>query len=83
MNTGVAIEQMAMNTLYLFVRRINMNVILIKWRSKWEDYDELVGIAANEAVAHKHTKELATKYPDCYGDCYGTWYFEDFNLIEE
>jgi hypothetical protein len=43
----------------------------------------MVGIAANEAVAHKHTKELATKYPNCYGDQYGTWYFEDFNLIEE
>ncbi len=60
-----------------------MEVVLIKWRSKWEDYDELVGIAASEAVAHKHTKELAAKYPHCYGNQYGTWYFEDFDLIEE
>lgn len=60
-----------------------MNVILIKWRSRWEDYDELVGIAASEAIAHKHAKELAAKYPHCYGDQYGTWYFEDFDLIEE
>ena len=47
-----------------------MNVILIKWRSRWEDYDEIIGIAA-------------TKYPDCYGDRYSTWAFEDFDLIEE
>lgn len=60
-----------------------MNVTLIKWRSRWEDYDELIGIAASEAVAHKHTKELAANYPHCYGDQYGTWYLEDFNLIEE
>lgn len=60
-----------------------MNVILIKWRSRWEDGEEIVGIAANEAVAHKHTEELATKYPHCYGAPYGTWAFEDFTLIEE
>jgi hypothetical protein len=60
-----------------------MNVILIKWRSRWESDEEIVGIAASEAAAHKHTKELATKYPHCYGEGYGTWFFEDFNLIEE
>lgn len=60
-----------------------MNVILIKWRSRWEDDVETVGIAATEAIAYKHTRELATKYPHCYGDQYGTWAFEDFNLIEE
>jgi hypothetical protein len=60
-----------------------MNVILIKWRARWEDLDETVGIATNEVAAHKHAKELATKYPHCYGDQYGTWHFEDFDLIEE
>ena len=60
-----------------------MEVTLIKWRYKWENYKKLVGIAVSESVAHKYAKELAAKYPHCYGDQYGNWYFEDFDLIEE
>jgi hypothetical protein len=60
-----------------------MNVILIKWRPRWEDYEETVALAANEKVANRHAKELATKYPDCYGEQYGRWIFEDICLVEE
>ena len=63
-----------------------MNVILIKWRPRWDawqDNEELVGIAVGEAAAKKHVDELAIKYPDCYGYQHGHWAFEDFNLIEE
>lgn len=60
-----------------------MNIVLIKWKSKWEDFDEMIGIAANHKVADRYTKDLATKYPDCYGDRHGKWLFEDFELLEE
>jgi hypothetical protein len=60
-----------------------MKVVLIKWKPKYDDIEEIVGIAANEEVAYKHMQELALKYPHCYGATYGTRYFEDFDLIEE
>lgn len=60
-----------------------MKVFLIKWQARYEDCDELVGIAASEALADKYTKELAAKYPHCYGSQYGHWEYEYFDLIEE
>lgn len=58
-----------------------MKVVLIKWKSRWEDYDEMIGIAANIEVAEQHAAELAEKYKDCYGPSHGSWGFEEFTLI--
>ena len=58
-----------------------MKVILIKWKSRWEDYDQIVGIATDWDAADRHVRELAVKYKDCYGPSHGSWGFEEFTLI--
>ena len=58
-----------------------MKVVLIKWKSRWEDFEEMVGIAVNMKAAEQHAAELAEKYRDCYGKQHGTWGFEEFTLI--
>ena len=60
-----------------------MIVVLIKFKWRWDDWEEICGIAASEEIAHKYTKELMEKYPHCYGESHGTWHFEDYKLIEE
>ena len=60
-----------------------MEVVLIKHKSRWEDGEDIVGIAASQKVAERYTAELASTYPHCYGSDYGTFYFEPFSLITE
>ena len=60
-----------------------MEVVLIKFDYRYDDCVETIGIATNREAADKYVKDLAAKYPHCYGEGYGTWYFEDFDLIEE
>lgn len=59
-----------------------MNVVLMKYKARYEDCEEIIGIALNMEVANKHIEELATKYPYAYGKEYGTYYFEEYKVIE-
>lgn len=60
-----------------------MEVVLIRRKSRYEDCEEIVGIAINMDVANKYIKDLSTKYPYAYGESYGTYYLERYKVIEE
>ena len=60
-----------------------MQVVLIKRKSRYEDCEEIVGVAANMDAANKYIENLAAKYPYAYGKDYGTYYFEKYDIIEE
>jgi hypothetical protein len=60
-----------------------MEVVLIKYRSRYENLEETIGIAVNQEAAVKYMEDLATRYPLAYGSEYGTAYYEAFDLIEE
>lgn len=60
-----------------------MKVVLIKYKMRYEDCEEIIGIALNMDVANKHIEELATKYPYAYGKEYGTYYFEEHEVIKD
>lgn len=59
-----------------------MEVVLIKRKSRYDDCEEIVGIAINMDTANKYIKDLAAKYPYAYGEDYGTYYFEKYKVIE-
>ena len=60
-----------------------MEVVLIRRKSRYDDCEEIVGIAINMDTANKYIENLATKYPYAYGKDYGTYYCETYNIIEE
>ena len=60
-----------------------MKVILIKYRYRYDDCEEIIGVAVSMDTANKYIKDLAAKYPYAYGEDYGTYYFEEYKLIEE
>ena len=63
--------------------KIKMEVILIKYKPRYDDCEEIVCIASNIKVANKYIEDLAAKYPYAYGKDYGTYYFEKYDLIKE
>ena len=65
------------------MERLNVEVVLIKRKSRYDDCEEIVGIATNMDVANKYIEDLADKYPYAYGKDYGTYYFEKYKLIKE
>ena len=60
-----------------------MKVVLIKYKARYEDCEEIVDIASNMDIANKYIEDLQTKYPYAYGKDYGTYYFETFDVITE
>lgn len=60
-----------------------MKVVLIKRIARYDDCEEIVGIALNMDLANKYIKDLQEKYPYAYGTDYGTYYFETYDVIEE
>ena len=60
-----------------------MEVVFIKFKNRYEDCEEDIGVAINMDVAYKHIEELIAKYPLCYGKEYGSFHVEVFKLIEE
>lgn len=60
-----------------------MEVVLIKYKYRYEDCEETIGIAINMEVANKYVEDLKTKYPYAYGENYGTYFFDTHKVIEE
>ena len=60
-----------------------MYVILIKYKDKYEEVEEIVGVAANSDIAYKHIKNLKINFPHAYGDSYGRFSLEQCKVIEE
>ena len=60
-----------------------MKVVLIRYESRYDDCEEIVGVAVNMNVAEKYVEELKTKYPYAYGENYGTYFFDTQRVIEE
>ena len=60
-----------------------MEVVLIKYKSRYEDCEEFIGVAENINAAKQHVEWLAAKYPDAYGDAHGRYYFEEHKVIVE
>ena len=59
-----------------------MKVVLIKYRTKYDDCEEIVGVASNMEIANRHIEDLEKKYPYAFGREYGTYYFETYQVIE-
>ncbi len=60
-----------------------MKVILIKYKARYDDCEEIIGIALNMDVANKYVEDLKTKYPYAYGEDYGIYFFDTQRVIEE
>ena len=60
-----------------------MKVVLIKYKSRYDDCEEIVGVATNMDVANKYVEDLKTKYPYAYGENYGTYFFDTRTVIEK
>lgn len=60
-----------------------MEVVLIKYKSPYEDFEEIVGIAININVAYEHIKYLKERYPHMYDYDSKRFYFEEHKVIEE
>lgn len=60
-----------------------MEVVLIRCKYRYEDCEEIVGIASHIDMAQKYVEDLAAKHPYAYGTDYNTYYFETYKLIEE
>jgi hypothetical protein len=59
-----------------------MEVVFIKFKDRYEDCTEDIGVAINMESAYKHIEELRNKYPLCYGKEYGNFHVEVFKVIE-
>lgn len=59
-----------------------MEVVFIKFKDRYEDCTEDIGVAINIKAANKHIDKLRTEYPLCYGREYGTFFVEVFKVIE-
>lgn len=59
-----------------------MEVVFIKFKYRYEDCEEDIGVAINMDVAYKYIEELRNKYPLCYGIGCGKFYVEAFKVIE-
>ena len=60
-----------------------MKVVLIKYKSRYDDCEEIVGVAINMDVANKYVEDLKTKYPYAYGEDCGIYFFDTQRVIEE
>jgi hypothetical protein len=63
--------------------KIKMEVVLIRYKPRYDDCEEIIGIAISVEMAIKYVEDLASKYPYAYGKDYGTYYFEKYDLIKE
>ena len=59
-----------------------MDVVFIKFKNRYEDCTEDIGIAINIKTANKYIDKLIAEYPLCYGSQYGTFLCEVFKVIE-
>ena len=60
-----------------------MEMVLIKHIPRYEDYEEIIGIAISMDVAKEHVKDLKKEYPHAYNDECGRFSFEEYKVIEE
>lgn len=60
-----------------------MEVVTIRYESRYDDCEEIVGVAMNMDVAKEYVEKLKTANPYAYGEKYGTYYFETCKVIEE
>ena len=60
-----------------------MEIVTIRYKSRYDDCEEIVGVAMNMDVAKEYVEKLKTANPYAYGDNYGTYYFETYKVIEE
>ena len=60
-----------------------MKMVLIKYDCRYEDVQEIIGIAINMDAANKYVEWLGTKWPDAYGKNHGTYLFEEYEAIDE
>ena len=59
-----------------------MEVVTIRYKSRYDDCEEIVGVAMNMDVAKEYVEKLKTANPYAYGEKYGTYYFETHKVIE-
>ena len=59
-----------------------MEVVTIRYKQRYYDYEEIVGVAMNMDVAKEYVEKLKTANPYAYGEKYGTYYFETYKVIE-
>lgn len=59
-----------------------MDVVFIKFKSKYDDCTEDIGVVSSIEVANKYIDKLIAEYPLCYGNQYGTFFCEVFKVIE-
>ena len=57
-----------------------MKVGLIKYYHKYDEVEEIVGIATSKKAAKKYMEELRKKWPHCYNNIFE---YVEFELIEE
>lgn len=60
-----------------------MELIVINYISRYEDNEEIVGIALNMDIAKRHVEFLKEQYPYAYGDKCGKFRFDEYKVIEE
>ena len=60
-----------------------MEVVLIKYKSRYDDYEDIIGIATDMEVANNHIKNLEAKYPYAFGENYGTYSFEKYIVFDK
>ena len=58
-----------------------MKVGLIKYYHKYDEMEEIVGVAASKEAAKKYMEELQKKWPYCYQS--DLFEYVEFELIEE
>jgi hypothetical protein len=58
-----------------------MKVGLIKYYPKYDEMEEIVGVAASKEAAKKYMEELHKKWPYCYQQ--DLFEYVEFELIEE
>lgn len=60
-----------------------MELVLIKFRYRYIDAEEHIGVAINMEAAYKHIDKLRNEHPQCYGSDDGSFHVEVFKVIEE
>lgn len=60
-----------------------MELVVINYISRYEDNEEVVGIALNMDIAKRHVEFLKEQYPYAYGDKCGKFRFDGYEAIEE
>ena len=58
-----------------------MKVVVINYISRYEDSEEIIGVALNMDIAKRYTEFLKEQYPYAYGDECGKFRYDKYEVI--